>query len=84
MSIVDTDKRISLPFLSKYERATIEGVRKEQLARGAPAMVDTSDCKSIDEIFEKEFRNRVVPLKIRRPMPNGTIEEWSLSELVYS
>ena len=83
LSIVDADKRISLPFLSKYERASIEGIRKEQLAKGAPPMVDITDCRSIDDIYEKEFKNRVVPLKIRRPMPNGTVEEWSLSELVY-
>lgn len=81
--VAKPDERITIPRLTKYERTRIIGVRKEQIAKGAAPMVDISEMKTLDEIVEKELLERKLPLKIRRPLPNGKVEIWSLKELIY-
>jgi DNA-directed RNA polymerase I, II, and III subunit RPABC2 len=70
----------SLPFLTKFERARIEGVRLQELACGAKPRVDTTGLKSINEIVQKELLLRKIPFIIKRTLPNGSFEYWKLEE----
>lgn len=77
---VDKDKRITLPYLTKYEKAKVVGSRALQLSQGAKALVNFTKFDPI-EIAKKELMNKTLPLIIRRYLPNGKYEDWSLSEL---
>ena len=78
-NISETVKK-TIPFLTKFERARIVGVRLQQLANGAKPRIDTSNLRSIKEIVEKELLLRKIPFIIRRPLPNGKFEDWKLEE----
>ena len=70
----------TIPILTKFEKARIKGVRLQQLAYGAKPRVDIRGLKNIHEIVEKELLLRKIPFIIRRTLPNGTTEDWKLSE----
>jgi DNA-directed RNA polymerase I, II, and III subunit RPABC2 len=82
-NIVENSKKKpkkTVPFLTKFEKARIIGVRLQQLAYGAKPRVDTSNLKSIQEIVEKELLLRRIPFIIRRTLPNGQFEDWKINE----
>lgn len=79
---VAPEDRITVPRLTKYERTKVVGVRKEQIARGAPIMVPVEEGDDLDSVVERELREGVLPLMIKRPLPNGTFELWRLAELL--
>lgn len=74
--------RRSRPILSKYEATSIIGMRAQQIAKGATPFLDTDDSDPID-IATKELRTKLIPVIIRRIMPDNTSEYWRLSELTY-
>ncbi|WP_338601575.1 DNA-directed RNA polymerase subunit K [Sulfolobus tengchongensis] len=59
--------------LTKYEIARIISARALQLAMGAPALIDVNNINSTDvvTIAEEEFKRGVLPITIRRRLPNG-------------
>jgi DNA-directed RNA polymerase I, II, and III subunit RPABC2 len=72
----------TLPYLTKYEKTRILGVRTKQINEGAPIFVD-AEPSIIDGyiIAEKELMERKIPFIIRRPIPNGGSEYWKVSDL---
>ena len=70
------------PVLQKYERCRLLAVRITQLQLGAPPLVDTAGLRSDREIAEKELRERVLPLIVRRKLGPGRHEDWRLSDMV--
>ena len=79
--IID-DLHRTLPYLTKYEKTRILGVRTKQINEGAPIFVE-ADASIIDGyiIAEKELQERKIPFIIRRPIPNGGSEYWKVSDL---
>jgi len=79
--IID-DLHRTLPYLTKYEKTRILGVRTKQINEGAPIFVEV-DQSIIDGyiIAEKELIERKIPFIIRRPLPNGGSEYWKVSDL---
>jgi DNA-directed RNA polymerases I, II, and III subunit RPABC2 len=77
--IAKTTKK-TFPFLTKYEKTRIIGVRIEQLSRGAKPNINTKGLTSILEIAEEELRQRKTPFIIMRPLPNGQFEYWKMEE----
>ena len=79
--IID-DLHRTLPYLTKYEKTRILGVRTKQINEGAPIFVE-ADSSIIDGyiIAEKELQERKIPFIIRRPIPNGGSEYWKVSDL---
>ena len=73
--------------LNKYEKTRLLSVRCAQIYGGSPiyTTVDPLELKGMQvlEIAERELKERRIPLKIRRYLPDDTIEEWSLDELEY-
>lgn len=65
---------------TKYEKARMLGSRALQIAMGAPFLVklEEKDLKKIAystlEIAKMEFKEGVIPLTVRRPLPKK-IEE---------
>jgi len=79
---IEKKPKKTIPILTKFEKAKIMGVRLQQLAYGAKPRVDVSGLKSIQEIVEKELKERKILFIIRRNLPNGTFEDWKLEEFV--
>jgi DNA-directed RNA polymerase I, II, and III subunit RPABC2 len=72
----------TLPYLTKYEKTRILGLRTKQINEGAPLFIEI-DTSIIDGyiIAEKELMERKIPFIIRRPIPNGGSEYWKVSDL---
>jgi DNA-directed RNA polymerase subunit K/omega len=75
------ENRTSSNRLTKYEMVRILGERTKQLTMGAKPLVKNFQSLSYDKIAEEEFKRNMIPFKIKRPMPNGKFEIWTLDEL---
>jgi len=73
-------KKKTVPFLNKFEKARLLGVRIQQLSAGAEPKINISGFTNIIDIVEEELKQRKIPLIIKRNLPNGTSEEWKLEE----
>lgn len=78
---VEKDKRITTPFLTKYERARVLGTRALQIAMCAPVMVEIENDTDPLALATKELKACKIPFIIRRYLPDGSYEDWALSEL---
>ncbi len=67
--------RIGPPWLTKYEKARIIGIRALQIALGAPVLVKVREGMSPVEIAEEELRRGVLPIIIVRWTPEGRYQE---------
>ncbi|VDQ05890.1 unnamed protein product [Trichobilharzia regenti] len=79
---VEKSKRVTTPYLTKYERARVLGARALQLSMSAPVMVELDGERDPLKIAEKELRANKIPIVIRRYLPDGSFEDWSLDELI--
>jgi DNA-directed RNA polymerase I, II, and III subunit RPABC2 len=78
-------ERITSPFMTKYEKARIIGVRAVQISKNSPLYL-TADSNSLMNwdpltIAEKELSEKKIPFIIRRYLPDGSFEDWKISEL---
>jgi DNA-directed RNA polymerase subunit K/omega len=73
--------RISSNRLTKYEMVRILGERTKQLTMGAKPLIKNYESLGYDKIAEEEFKLNMIPYKIKRPLPNGRYEIWTLDEL---
>jgi len=84
-SINSDEKRIWVgpPKLTRFERARIVGARALQIAMGAPILVEPSQslANPID-IAIKELDLGVLPMTIRRTLPDGTHQDIPLRWLL--
>lgn len=75
-------QRKSRPILTKYEATSIIGMRAQQIIRGSSPFIDSTEVNPIDIALE-ELRAKLIPVIIRRVMPDGVSEYWRLTELTY-
>uniref|UniRef100_A0AAV2KJB2 DNA-directed RNA polymerases I, II, and III subunit RPABC2 n=1 Tax=Knipowitschia caucasica TaxID=637954 RepID=A0AAV2KJB2_KNICA len=59
-------KRITTPYMTKYERARVLGTRALQIAMCAPVMVELEGETDPLQIAMKELKGRKIPIIIRR------------------
>lgn len=62
--------------LTKYEIARVVSARALQLAMGAPPLIDLTTINSTLNavtIAEEELKRGVLPITIRRRLPNGKV-----------
>ena len=59
-------KRITTPYMTKYERARVLGTRALQIAMCAPVMVELEGETDPLQIAMKELKQRKIPIIIRR------------------
>ncbi|KAL3882597.1 hypothetical protein ACJMK2_028924 [Sinanodonta woodiana] len=79
---VEPQKRITTPYMTKYERARVLGTRALQIAMCAPVMVELEGETDPLQIAMKELKARKIPIIIRRYLPDGSFEDWGIEELV--
>lgn len=77
-----TTAKITTRYLTKYERARLLGTRALQLSMNAPPLVELDGETDPLKIAAKELRERKLPLIVRRYLPDGSFEDWSLDELI--
>jgi len=75
--------RIGPPKLTRFERARIVGARALQLSMGAPVLMELPEdvFDSID-IAIRELEDGVLPMTIRRTLPDGTHQDIPLVYLL--
>jgi DNA-directed RNA polymerase subunit K/omega len=76
---------IGPPKLTRFEKARIVGARALQISMGAPILVDVSEESSNPiDIALKELETGILPMTIRRTLPDGTYQDiplkWLLEE----
>jgi len=74
--------RMTTPYLTKYERARVLGTRALQISMNAPVLVPLDGETDALQIAIKELSQRKIPLVIRRYLPDGSFEDWPVSELI--
>ena len=80
--IIIDDLHRTIPFLTKYEKARILGQRAKQINSGSTPFIKVPE-NVIDGyiIAELELKEKRIPFIIRRPLPNGGSEYWSIKDL---
>lgn len=78
----DPTRRITTPYMTKYERARVLGTRALQIAMCAPVMVELEGETDPLIIAMKELKARKIPMIIRRYLPDGSFEDWGIDELI--
>ena len=77
---------IGPPRMTRFEKARIVGARALQIAMGAPILTEVtssstnSSSNSID-IALKELKEKVLPITIRRRLPDGTFQDIPINWL---
>ena len=79
---VEKAERITTPYMTKYEKAKLVGIRATQISEGADIMVDLHGETDPLMIAIKELKQRKCPLIIRRRFPDGSYEDWTTNELI--
>ncbi|MGQ9514398.1 MAG: DNA-directed RNA polymerase subunit K [Thermoproteota archaeon] len=75
---------IGPPILTRFERARIIGNRALQLSFGAPPLIqlDKSKKETPIEIAERELESMILPVSIRRKLPDGRWQDIPVSWLI--
>ena len=76
----DYTKNITIPKITKYERALLIGKRAKQIEEGANPNVKYISGQSVISIAEEELRQRKIPLIIKRPIGNK-FEYWKPADM---
>mmetsp|Transcript_10834 Transcript_10834/g.24545 ORF Transcript_10834/g.24545 Transcript_10834/m.24545 type:complete len:120 (-) Transcript_10834:115-474(-) len=74
--------RKTTPYMTKFEKARVLGARALQISMNAPVMVELDGETDPLLIAEKELLEKQIPFVIRRYLPDGTYEDWKVSELL--
>lgn len=74
--------QIGPPKLTRFERARIAGARALQISLGAPILVELP-AKVSDpiDIALAELKQGVLPMTIRRALPDGSHQDIALRDL---
>jgi len=71
--------------LTRFEKTRIVGARAMQIAMGAPVLIDVPpEVKSPIDIALLELEEKVLPISIRRQLPDGTSQNIPLKILLES
>ncbi|MEM0007372.1 MAG: DNA-directed RNA polymerase subunit K [Candidatus Bathyarchaeia archaeon] len=76
---------IGPPRLTRFEKARVVGARALQISMGAPILVDVPEGYSSPiDIALRELEAGILPITIRRTLPDGTYQDiplkWLLEE----
>ena len=80
---IEIKNRKSSSVITKYELVIALSIRAEQIAEGAPVMVQGIDfrTKTPLQLAHEEILCKSSPIKIRRPITPNSYEEFSINEL---
>jgi len=72
---------IGPPMLTRFEKARIMGARALQLSLGAPVFIKIpKNATSSLEIAMEELKQKVIPIVIKRTLPNGDYQNLPLDK----
>ena len=83
IEIVSKDGQILIgpPMLTRFEKARIMGARALQLSLGAPVFIEIpKNLTTSLEIAMEELKQRVIPIVIKRTLPNGDYQNLPLDK----
>ena len=83
VEIVSDDGKVITgpPTLTRFEKARIMGARALQLSLGAPVFIEIpKNATTSLEIAMEELNQRVIPIVIRRTLPNSDYQNIPISE----
>ena len=69
------------PYMTRYEYAKLVGCRALLIKEGDPPKVECEGVFDPLEIAKKEIHERVIPLAIKRRLPNGREEILYISDM---
>ena len=70
--------------MTRFEIARIVGARALQLSLGAPVLVELPPGISDPiEVAIIELRERILPMTIRRTLPEGSYQDISILDLIH-
>ena len=81
IEITSKDNQILIgpPTLTRFEKARIMGARALQLSLGAPVFIEIPENATTSlEIAMQELKLRVIPIVIKRTLPNGDYQNIPL------
>ena len=71
------------PFLTKFERTKIIGLRANQISKGSiPFVAVPKHITDVRDIARLELEQKRLPFIVKRPLPNGLYEYWRLTDLL--
>ena len=83
VEITSKDNQIVIgpPMLTRFEKARIMGARALQLSLGAPVFIEIpKNATTSLEIAMEELKQRVIPIVIKRTLPNGDYQNLPLDK----
>ena len=69
------------PKMTRFEKARIIGARSLQIAMGAPILIEPATLSSPIDIALIELESGILPMTIRRTLPDGTFQDIPLKWL---
>jgi DNA-directed RNA polymerases I, II, and III subunit RPABC2 len=77
------EQKISVgpPKVTRFEKARIIGARALQISMGAPILVDAAENTNPIDIAMSELEANILPITIRRTLPDGTFQDIPLKWL---
>ena len=69
------------PKITRFEKARIVGARALQISMGAPILVDAAENTNPIDIALVELSAGILPITIRRTLPDGTFQDIPLKWL---
>lgn len=73
---------IGPPWLTRFEKARILGARTLQISMGAPLLIEEpKELLSSYDLALRELEERVLPISIRRKLPDGTYQDVPILRL---
>ncbi|MCW3996699.1 MAG: DNA-directed RNA polymerase subunit K [Candidatus Bathyarchaeota archaeon] len=69
------------PKITRFEKARIVGARALQISMGAPILVDAAENTNPIDIAVTELEAGILPITIRRTLPDGTFQDIPLKWL---
>ena len=83
VEVTDNNNQIVIgpPMLTRFEKARIMGARALQLSLGAPVFIEIpKNATTSLEIAMEELKQRVIPIVIKRTLPNGAYQNISIEQ----
>jgi DNA-directed RNA polymerase subunit K/omega len=71
------------PKITRFEKARIVGARALQISMGAPILLEVNEDRSNTiDIALAELESGILPITIRRTLPDGTFQDIPLKWLL--
>ena len=78
--------KITFNYLTSFEKTLILGHRTQQIEHGSPILINVNTLpitqQTPENIAREELKQKKIPYKIKRNLPNGKYEIWDIEDLL--